>query len=702
MRYTLRSLLILSTFVLILRTSSAQQVNPSWQINWTNAWSCTTAGCPVQLAPTSSQTVTQPTNTSFNVNIFNRNYYVGGANGYGTVQAAVNAAGSTGNVVILPNYTGTDTWTFAANTWIRVIDLRPYATGGNQHYPGGIVQASEFGALCAGNSNDGPAINAAIQASIVIAAQAYDSAYPNVAPTVQVPQGLCITHEPILVQGFGSLQGAGNATTIQAAEPWTGDTNIIEVVNNYTGTSSLPNGLPVSAQTNRYVRNLNLQYLASTRAMTGIKVWNQTGSSATLPYPAGANPEAYQLPDVQLDHLSIFAMDQAIDLEDCNGCSVNYVLANFVRIGLEVNGNVFAQGINNVTFENGSYTYSSIKTGPSYGIVTQAETRYLCSNTSLNCSTGTSTLSQTVSPQGCGITGSDITTFDTDLYIANCQGASITNNGFDYGGDGAQGTGAANPTVKIAPSLYIQFDNNYFANAQAGANVIEVQAATFAPGDTSNRDGLWITNSQSIQNYAETGTVTGSGIYFDAPTSSTYVHRNVYIQNNNFQDLAYGIYLASPVTYSVIRGNYGAAIEDGLIDVFYAGSTSFQSTIIADNTTPDAVNAVLETSGGGYILGYNQSPAQLTGTQTVAVTGCSITAGAIGNFCNNTITISSAGGQPYPNASYTIVCSGNNGTGNWATGNPNTITGTSFVVPSIAQSTTATGGGSINCSLTHN
>jgi hypothetical protein len=86
------------------------------------------------------------------------------------------------------------------------------------------------------------------------------------------------------------------------------------------------------------------------------------------------------------------------------------------------------------------------------------------------------------------------------------------------------------------------------------------------------------------------------------------------------------------------------------------------------------------------------------GLQTVTASGCAITAGAIGNNCNNTITLP----VTEPDTAYNVTCNiraaaaGINGTGNI------TISSTTqFIVPSVALTTTGTGGGFLDCTITH-
>jgi hypothetical protein len=628
------------------------------------------------------------------------------AQSYSNIGSAVTAAGTTRTAVIMPGYIGAATWTNPDN--VNIMDSRP--VGVQNHYPTTSVKAADYGVKCSGNVDDAPAINAAVSAALVIASRPAGSplTYPKVAAAVELPQGLCIIRSPILLKGFGSLQGSANGTWLQAGEPWTGDPSMVEVVNDYTGTSNLPNGLGQAAQPNRFVKDINFQYGNKTRAMTGIKVWNQTGTRSTEPYPAGAGNLVgrYQIPQVRIEGDVFFAMDTAIDIEDCTDCVVDRDYINYVRDGVVDRGNNFFVLVSNSQITVGSYSYTPLNSpanNPTAALVSQAAARYLCSDTSLNCSTGKSSLSLVVSPQGFTVHDTDVSGFDIDAWVINVEGLDFHDNGFDYGGNGGAGAaGYANPTIYIGNIQWAQFHHNLVGNARSDSNAIEVAAATSNSSDSYNLDGIWITDNY-IQSY-QAGS-TGAGIYFDRPTKASFVKRNFYIQNNQFLKLAYGLYINSPLQYSVIRGNYGSAyIGRSLIDFDYPGSTVFQGTVVADNTTPNAVKAVAETSGGGYQIGYNQggpngTPTQLTGTQVGAAAGCTITAGAVGNQCGP-VTVTWP--QPFGDSFYNITsCVVQSGKGNNTVSQAAVTNTSAMTVYEVALSITATGGGTIVCSASH-
>ena len=85
------------------------------------------------------------------------------------------------------------------------------------------------------------------------------------------------------------------------------------------------------------------------------------------------------------------------------------------------------------------------------------------------------------------------------------------------------------------------------------------------------------------------------------------------------------------------------------------------------------------------------------GLQTVSVAGCTISPGAIGSTCDNTVTLP----IPEPDSAYLVVCAANGGSGLWTVGNVSALTTSTFVVPSAALSTAATGGGRVVCTITH-
>jgi hypothetical protein len=92
------------------------------------------------------------------------------------------------------------------------------------------------------------------------------------------------------------------------------------------------------------------------------------------------------------------------------------------------------------------------------------------------------------------------------------------------------------------------------------------------------------------------------------------------------------------------------------------------------------------------------------GLQAVSTAGCTITAGAIGNNCLTTFIFASNGGVVEPDTAYQVVgCQETNAAiGPVAVGDASSLTRTGMQVRLVAMSTTATGGGTLRCLITHN
>jgi hypothetical protein len=83
---------------------------------------------------------------------------------YTTIQAAITAAGTTGSVLIPPNYTGTDVYTNTNK--IQILDLRSSSAQGPGRYRGYINMLTDCGLKGDGVTDDGPAIQACIDANV--------------------------------------------------------------------------------------------------------------------------------------------------------------------------------------------------------------------------------------------------------------------------------------------------------------------------------------------------------------------------------------------------------------------------------------------------------------------------------------------------------------------------------------------------------
>jgi hypothetical protein len=553
---------------------------------------------------------------------------------------------------------------------------------------GGRLQAKAYGAVCDGGHDDTGAINHALSAAVAIAGGAAIPNPPSVPVTVELPSGLCLIHSPIVISGFGSLLGSANGTWIQAVEPWSGtDYTMVTMMVPFSG---LPGGSG-TATINRYVKDINFRYTGKAHPFTGVKVFNQAGTSPDMPYPVGANPALYQQPGVRIEGDTFYTMDTAIDLEDCGECFIENNQILFVRAGIVDGGNNFSVDIDNDAIQQGSHNFTSFTSGPTVGIVSSSQVRWICvGGRGPNCAGGKAEKTQIVSPQGLAVTNSIITTFDIDADIVNIEGGGFHGDGFDYGGAGAQ-PGTPNPTIFLGQLNWFQIDHCLIANYQGGAHPIEIAAPTRPPTDASNLDGLWLTDN-FIQSYVASSTA--AGIYFQPGTNA---RRNIYIVDNQFSKLKYGVAVNNPVTHSVIRGNYGFNINQALLLFDASGADSYKGTVVADNTTPDAIPVISLASGGGLVEQFNQSASQLTGTQIGSTKGCTFAAGAVGNYCSTTVTLPSA----YADTRYTVVCAVQDGSGRNTIGSAVAATGQTIKVIEVALSAQDNGGGEIVCTANH-
>ena len=639
--------------------------------------------------PTPTQVVAQslgPIATALN------NESVVGLGGIPTTQFAVKTVGGNGFALIHPGYPGTNMWTNPQN--IRIPGGSPFgppgsATYSSQTMPSTTIKAADYGALCNGSNDDWPAIQAAAHAASIVSG-GVETLPPLAmgAATIELPQGRCNISQPIVLMNYGSIEGSGNGTWLTPAGAWSkGDDALIQIVQSYDGAlykNQRTSGI------NRFVKNINFLYAGRSHNITGIKVYNQTGTSKTMPYPYQAEVANYQIPGITIEGNAFYSMDTAIDMEDCGECHILNNQIFFVRVGIIDGGNNFSLYTDNNAIQAGSYNYTTLR-GATMGVTSYSEgNRWICATAACTSATQTAI----ASPQGFIVSHSIITTFDIDANIVNCQGLGLIGNGFDYGGSGPENV--ANPAVFIGHSvIWAQIAYNLIANGRGDSPALELGAPTSDATDSPYYNGLWI-ESNFIQSY-QSSSPQSFGVLFD---KGTFARRNVWIQNNQFSRLGYGVAFSHPVAYSIVRGNYGYSLTYALIDFNAAGAASFQGTVVADNTTPDRVDAVHDNSGSGYIVDYNQSATQLTGTFTATGPGCSISPGAIGNSCLATI----ANRIPFGNLAYKVAgcaVTGASGVVVISTVSSATATG-QFPVTETAMSNTATGGGTIACTVVHN
>jgi parallel beta-helix repeat protein len=390
----------------------------------------------------------------------------------------------------------------------------------------------------------------------------------------------------------------------------------------------------------------------------------------------------------------MYSMDTAIDVEDCGECVIENNQVFYVRQGIVDSGNNYSLVVQNNAIQAGSFRYTKRPfEGPgsatTNGIISYSSARYACNGGAGQACTG-GKIAQTLitSPQGLNLTNNTFEGFDVNAYIVNCLGFIATANAFDNGG---------NPSVFLGQLKFAQLFYNFMATNRPDANAIQIMGAagTQGPG-FNNLDGVWITGN-FIYNYNPSS---ANGILLQS-SKSGQPRRNVYITENQFFNWKTGIYVQTPLTQSVIRGNYGVTNSDTLIHLAAPGTRPFEGTLIEDNTSPDSEKILTVASGSGYVVGYNQSSSQVTGTFVASGPGCRITAGAIGNTCATAATMVNP--IPFADASYSVAgCSVVGGQGiNVATVVTPPTAGGEFRVSETALSNTATGGGTIYCTVVH-
>jgi hypothetical protein len=571
----------------------------------------------------------------------------------------------------------------------------------NGPMPKTVVYAADYGAVCNGSNNDYPAIHAAVNAMVAIAGGVETAgAPPKASVGVELPQGKCLISQPIVLTNYGSLQGSKNGTWLGLYGTFSRSEAMVQLTLTYDR-SSYSN--QTTSTINRYVKDINFICAWNTPPydITGIAVYDQTGSSSTYPYPAGPiDWQSYQPPGVTISGNSFFSMDTAIDVADCNNCDIDNNQIFYVRRGIVEEGNTFILNTHDNYILAGSDTYSHTG-GTTYGYQAPgSDLRWQClGGKGQTCTGGTITRTAIASPQGCNFSHNQVATFDIDFSITNCQGGEIVENGFDYGGSTHPST--INATVVIgANAVWFQMAYNLIANSQCNAPIIEVGAPVGNPGDTNPYyQGLWITNNW-IQTYCASGQQSG-GIVFD---SGTYPRRNVYITDNQFYWVGYGVIFGHPVQYSEIRGNYAVNVNYAIFTFKVAGGGNFQGSVFSHNSTPDAKRVYSNATPGNtnYVMEYNiggsaAAPTQLTGTQIATGPGCSVSAG-IGQACLVTMKLP----VYFPDTSYLISgCQLIGATGSATAATVGSKSNDAFTFPEINLSSSAVSGGTFYCNVTH-
>jgi hypothetical protein len=621
---------------------------------------------------TTAQNVPPPTSNGTqtpNADVLS-NQYVVGQGSFSTIQSAISAAGASGSAVIPPDYAGRDF--FSSNpSGIRIDDRRPWGAtyvAGFKRWnlsPPQVVNVKDFGAVCNGLNDDTAAINAALAATFAW----NTNLLANENLDVELPQGTCQITAPLKMGIHGSLTGQGDASKLWANyAAWRGsDHNAIEI----TATAALPGSQSIAE-----------------RKLSDFTIFGS--NNATIPDTTAIviqntanvySPTEYAISAMSLDHIHIAAFDTGILAEDFKDSVIESVTISNVRRGIALDGQVLDVQISHGTIQIGSWGATSTHTSTT-GLSIEVNHKYGagCGN------------NQYCAPQDIVVHDSTIIAFDNLIYDQQCVQLDIHDNALDSASRGPVGNGGSGVLIGplgIAGGLWIK--NNWIG--VNGANAYGVQST----GIQGN--GLWIEDNYFFPYIAPT---TSSGI---ALTGASFV-AGVHIVGNTFgQQNGIGfeqdIDLKQPVVYSEIRNNFGIYTGQYMINLSGLNGLTHTNLIVDGNSDSDRIPVIHnDGSATGYTTGINKSPVQVTGTYVASGSGCSITAGALGNSCSATVHNRVA----FPDANYQVTGCAVVGASDHVV--VSTVAapsnGAAFSVAEIALNATATGGGTINCTVVHN
>lgn len=231
------------------------------------------------------------------------------------------------------------------------------------------------------------------------------------------------------------------------------------------------------------------------------------------------------------------------------------------------------------------------------------------------------------------------------------------------------------------------------ASTQSGAH----------PGD----DGYqWIVTQTNVAT-GNTGT-TSQGTYTsngDGAASQTLRNPGFSVYDNNGRPHSAELTWLSDIG-NIVSGTlgtyaYGIVIPRGdcFAPEFYTASTV--QPYVDPTTQVGMRDPFVVCDNGTRLLNGNVQTTQLNngaGFQDVRATGCTITAGAVGNSCEVQVALS----IPEPDLFYGTTCAVTDPLGITSVGSIHNRTLTTFQVWMTALSTTATGGGVVVCHVTHN
>ena len=393
-----------------------------------------------------------------------------------------------------------------------------------------------------------------------------------VSGTVVLPQGTCLITRPLVLGPNGSLVGQRNGTTIFADfAKWPANALPIAIEVVLTSVITSQERLAERTISDMLIVGSNNSTLAS----TGIRLYSTSNTAGTV--------VTDQIPYFKIANVQVTAFDTGIELDDVVASTIVDTGISQVRVGVTVNGNVANTVLSNLQIQYPTLSHTS-RSGLSTGILILAHT-YAGGQYSY--------------PQGLIVHDSSVIAFDYSAQVNSCLSCNFHDNIFDYGASGPSHSGA---TVQVGPLHDFKLTANYIATS--GYVAVALAAPIGPQGLSSNNDGIWIQRN-SIVSYNSSLNPVGIGI---APSS--YSHRSLHLDDNQFEHFVQGIELNGPISFSTIRGNYGSDISSSFINLNGSFNQTHAGLLVEGNSVSSSVPAVNVGSSAGASVVYNYSPTQ--------------------------------------------------------------------------------------------
>jgi hypothetical protein len=559
----------------------AQQVDPSYQINWNSAWTCNVNGCPVQNTPVGAQSVNQPSGTTLSINSLNNALAVG-TTGYSSISSAITAAGSTGSVDIPANYQpGTQDNFFANPYGLFIGDHRPLSLSAT---PKNEIHASTFGAVCnsgvatgtGGFTTDTIAIRAALAAQYV-----YNLTTAAVQSSeVLLPQGSCMINGTLSMTGFhGSLVGEGSDSTylIGYYPLWVGTSNydVLDIV--ATGTNAAGASIGI-----RRVSNMAIvgEGNSSIPNSMGIRIYNTSNNYSV----------DYALANIDFTGLLVAQFDTCIQAEDLINSEFQFNKIQNCRNGLNFFGDVENNYVAHNTIDSGSLTFTNTP-GNTTAYLSQQNTKYGGGSEQ---------------PQGVYFHDNSVENWNIGAWDQECIDCSFDYNQFDE---------ISNIDFEILENgcggygIWVK-ENTFGMNSNTATGLFVACIADGSTATTAANLGFWADgNHFQLDGYPTVQASSNVGILFDAVEPFTQAH----VTGNQFMGMSTGILVNNNLTNSVITDNFANGALNYIVNLAGASSLVHTHTIVDRNFDSfDSIPAVNVGTSSGAVILYNCTPSGCT------------------------------------------------------------------------------------------